>query len=374
MNHISILIVDDDLVKISSIIKTIREIYNETLSISQASCVQEAIENLQSKEFHLLITDLQMPLKHDDSKPNNNGGKSLVKNIYRARNKVNVPMYIVGLTQFKELKNDFEGVWKVWHYDPRQSEWKENMRDLIHHISLVKSRVLMPKIETIFVEGPIDKKIIEATISNYFKEQSDNIYIDTIKYGGGASWVERQLFIWAKSLITDAAPGEYLKAVGIFDNDDAGIKAIVNLRKSIPINTAEDRTFSIIKNSYKYSPILKSIKTKGITFPTVVEDLIDIECWKEAMDKGWLTGRNLNSIKINDSILALSIESINEDELKKRNFTNEEILIITHKVNDEYKKKFSNLVCMSDQRVLIPIKYLMEDVFVKLNKNLQYDR
>lgn len=107
---------DDDLNKISSIINTIKEVFSETLSISQASCVQEAVENLQKKEFHLLITDLQMPLKYDDE-PNDNGGKSLIKELYKRKNKINVPMYIVGLTQFENLKNTFDGVWKIWHFD-----------------------------------------------------------------------------------------------------------------------------------------------------------------------------------------------------------------------------------------------------------------
>src|SRR5690606_7820920 len=111
MNHISILIVDDDLNKISSIIKTVKEVFTETLSISQAVCVQEAIEDLQSKEFHLLITDLQMPLKYDDLNVDDNGGKSLIKALYKKKNNINIPMYIVGLTQFVELKNTYEGVW-----------------------------------------------------------------------------------------------------------------------------------------------------------------------------------------------------------------------------------------------------------------------
>ena len=56
MNHISLLIVDDDLNKISSIIKTIKEVFSETLIIHQASCVQEAIENLQKKDLKYLKT------------------------------------------------------------------------------------------------------------------------------------------------------------------------------------------------------------------------------------------------------------------------------------------------------------------------------
>ncbi|MFH6998881.1 hypothetical protein ACHRVZ_13165 [Flavobacterium sp. FlaQc-57] len=365
MNHISILIVDDDLNKISSIITTIKEVFSETLSISQASCVQEAIENLQKKEFHLLITDLQMPLKYDDE-PNDNGGKSLIKQLYKKRNKVNVPMYIVGLTQFEDLKNTYDGVWKIWHFDASSETWKNNLRDLIHHISLVKSRVKTDKIETIFVEGPTDKKIIECCFHHFFEDHIHKIYIDTINYGGGASWVERQLFIWAKSLSTKSNEEVYLKAVGIFDDDVAGRSSIENIKAQIDINSAEFKTFSIIKNCYKYSIILKSIKSKGISFPTTIEDLISIECWKLANEKGWLAQRDLNKIEIDHKILNIKNDELTIDILKDNNFTDDEILQITNKINDDYKKQFGTMVCELDKTFLLSIKYLLIDVLKKL--------
>lgn len=365
MNHISILVVDDDLNKISSIIKTIKEVYSETLSISQAICVQEAVENLQTKEFHLLITDLQMPLKYDDE-PNDNGGKSLIKELYRKRNNINVPMFIVGLTQFEELKNTFEGVWKIWHYDSSSEIWKINLRDLIHHISLVKSRVKTKKIETIFVEGPTDKKIIESGFRHYFEEHADKVFIDTINYGGGASWVERQLFIWAKSLSLKSSGADYLKAVGIFDDDHAGRIGIENIKNQINSNSAESKTFSIIKSNYKYSIILKSIRKKGISFPTTIEDLIAIDCWKLADVNGWLEKRDLKKINIDNSILNLSIEELTSEILKENQFSEEEILQITMKVKDDYKKQFCNLACNSDKGFLLSINYLIIDVLEKL--------
>src|SRR5690606_16829220 len=135
--------------------------------------------------------------------------------------------------------------------------------DLIHHISLVKSRVKANKIETVFVEGPTDKKILESGIKYFFEEYLDKVFIDTINYGGGVAWVERQLFIWAKSLTTKKTADVYLKAVGLFDDDKAGNLGIESIRKQIDSDSAEFKTFSIIKSSSKYSVFLKSIKNKG---------------------------------------------------------------------------------------------------------------
>lgn len=361
MSFISILIVDDDLNKISSIISAIKESISETLSINQASSVQEAIEHLQNKEFHLLITDLRMPIKHDDF-PNDEGGQALVKSLYRKKTKANIPMYIVGLTQFMELKEDLKSVWKVWHYDGSQENWKNSLRDLIYHISLVKSRIGVEKIETLFVEGTTDKKIIKSTINKFYPEKSKLLFIDTIQYGGGASWVERQLFIWGKLLAIKQNTTEYLKAVGLFDDDKAGRDSINKVRSLIEINTAESKTFYIRKCSAKYSPILKSIKKKGITFPTVIEDLLSESFWKKSRDKGWLEKRNLDNIVVNKEIINLkkNIE-INEETLEKYGFTSLERLVIIYKINDNFKKPFSNLILESERDLLLPIKYLIDD-------------
>lgn len=367
MSFISILIVDDDLKKITSIINAIKETISETLSINQASCVQEAIEYLQRKEFHLLITDLKMPIKHDDS-PDDSGGESLVRSLYRRKTKANVPMYIIGLTQFIELKKDLKNVWNVWYYDASEEKWKESLRDLIFHISLVKSRINVEKIETLFVEGTTDKKIIKSTISKFYPKKEKLLFIDTLKFGGGASWVERQLFIWGKQLAIKTNDNKYLKAIGLFDDDKAGKDSIEKLRNLIDINSAESKTFIIRKCSAKYSPILKSIKKKGITFSTVIEDLLSEFFWEQAKKNEWLEKRDLTNIVIDDAKISLSIKSdFTEDRLEKFGFTKLEALIILYKIGDDYKKPFAKLIMESDKELLMPIKYLVDDFFESLS-------
>lgn len=359
MNHISVLIVDDDLNKISSIITAIKKGLTEPISLSQASCVQEAIENLQNKEFHLLITDLNMPLKYD-SPENDSAGLSLIKNLYKKKTKANVPMYIIGLTQYEELIIDLQGVWKVLHYDPSSENWKNSLRDLIFHIKLVKSRINVKKIETVFVEGVTDKTIINSGLLKFYPEQAKHIYIDTIKQGAGASWVERQLFIWAKSLVLNEGEGNYIKAIGLFDNDKAGLNAIDKLNSTIIPNSAESKTFTIKKCGYKYSPILKSINSKGISFPTVIEDLLSEEFWNYSKDNNWLVRRNLNYLVL-EKRLNLKLEEINEDKLIEIGLSKLETMIVLYKINDNYKMKFANHVTSSEKANLMPIKYLIKD-------------
>jgi CheY-like chemotaxis protein len=364
MKHINILIVDDDFAKISSIIKTIREEFSDNLSITQAQSVQEAIENLQKKEFHVLITDFLMPLRPGE-RPVDDGGIALIKSLYKKKNKINLPLYVVGLTQFPELKDLYNGVWKVWHYDPSEELWRNNIRDLIHHVSLIKSRVIAEKIETLFVEGTTDKRILEKAIGLIYPNLAMNINIETVHFGGGASWVERQLFIWAKSLQKKSGTADYLKAIGLFDNDEAGNKSIAKIRKEINPDSAEIKAFHIMKVSAKYSVLLKNIKAKGIAFPTAIEDLFPASLFKIAQKNNWLIARNPNHFEIDKNVLNLTNVDISNENLVKKNFTADEILITYYKVNDDFKEEFTKLALEIPEEDFQSIVFLLKDIFEK---------
>ncbi len=371
MSQISILIVDDDLPKITSIITTIKDVVNDSLHIKQASCVQEAVEVLQNDQFHLLITDLNMPLKYDDQS-NVNGGQSLLRSIYKISNKLNVPMYIVGLTQFPALGQQYKGVWKIWHYDSTSEDWKINLRDLIFHITLVKSRINSEKIETVFVEGPSDKILLRTGLNFFFNNLSHQINIETIKYGGGASWVERQLFIWSKSLSKRNGQEGYLKSIGLFDDDEAGRKSIINLRHTINCDSAESKTFSVVKAGYQFSPILKSIKSKGISFDTTIEDLLSISCWKIAIKRGWTENRNPSELVINANSIDSGESIINNHFLDENKFTEEELLLISNKIIVKHKLAFIQLACSNEFiRDQDSTKFILEEVINKLKLTLK---
>lgn len=364
MSHINILIVDDDLEKITVIIATLRKVVQDTLSISQANCVQDALEYLKEKEFHLLITDFNMPLRFD-TPPDRSGGLNLIRAIYKTRNNLNVPLYIVCLTQFKDLKGNYDGVWKVWFYDNTDDSWQNKLREIVFHISLIKTRIISDKIETLFVEGYTDKRIIETTIKYYFPSILNKVKIEAINYGGGASWVERQIVIWGKTLTKNSAGNNYLKAVALFDDDDAGYNAIENVNRLIDINSAERKTFSILTSCYKYSILLKSIKSKGISLQTTIEDLFPIECYKIAKTKGWLSNRNTNTITIDFNKLKIEKSCLNYKTLNEHGFTDDEIIIILSKIDNDCKNKFCELVT-NDFNNLLFVSYLVKNIIIKL--------
>ena len=369
MNNISVLIADDDLNKISVIIETMKLSSDQVLIIKQASNVQEAMEWLSKYEFHLLITDLLMPLKYDSS-PDPRGGESLIKNMYRRKNKVKVPMYIIGLTQFDHLQNQFNGVWQVWHFDMASESWKIKIRDLIFHISLISTRIIVNKTETIFAEGPLDRDILIESFRRFFPKELELVSVETRDYGGGASWVERQLVIWAKSLTEKQEANGYLKAIGIFDNDNAGTQAVERVKLMVGENTAEAKTFSVIKCSYKFSPLLKSIRSKGLSFPTTMEEMISIDIWREAKAKSWLVSRDSQYYSIDSNILSLTKDTITSENLAKYGFDEDQQLISLYKIDDKYKDEFKKLTLSKGfeekKQVLASIGYILQEVLIKL--------
>lgn len=354
--NISILIVDDDMNKIQNIISTIKEkIKDEPLKIDQAISISEAKDYLLKNKYHLLISDLQMPL-HFGEELLPKGGEILLKEIYKSRNKLNVPLYIIGLTQHVEFTANFNNLWKVLHFNMGAEDWKVYLRDLIFHITLIKDNLHQYIIETIFVEGVNDFKLLQKATEIYFENYVSMFKIEYVDFGGGTNWVARKIKLWAYSL-NKKDNNQPLKAVGLLDNDLPGLTTINQLEVDINENSAEWKTFSLLKTAFKYSPILKSIKSKDIEFYSTMEDLIGIEIWKKAYEKNWLELRTRESF--------IGIENVNMDLLKSRELTDDEILQTLYKVKDDYKDKFTNLA-LANSESLISISYLLKDCIEKL--------
>lgn len=355
--NISIIIVDDDLNKIYNIIKTIKEVTETPISYHQAESISEANDYLKENKYHLLISDILMPL-HKQGDLLNNGGEILVKELYKVRKGFKMPLYIVGLTQFKEYIGNFNKLWKVLIYDPANEEWKIYLRDLIAHIIQIKDYLATNLLETIFVEGISDKIVLEKALKLYFPDIETKLLIDSIKYGGGASWVERKTLIWAKSL-NKSEDGKYIKAIGLFDNDTSGLKSLNNVLELIDEKSAEYNTFSLVKTEKKFSVFLKEISKKGLEIFTTIEDLVDVDVWRDANEKGWLEKRPTSSFINIDEV------NITEEYFKTLGLNEDQVFKVLHCVKDENKIGFANLAGESKAN-LLEVSYLLEHCLEKL--------
>lgn len=365
---ITILIVDDDINKISKIILSAMNATTYNVEIRQASNVQEALEMMKQYHFHLLITDLLMPLRKNE-RPLEIGGSYLLKEVYKTRNKVNIPLYTVGLTSYDYDAASFSNIWNVWHFAADDSQWELKLRDLIFHIGLINGKIVKEKMPTLFVEGPTDKTIIELATNLFFPDKKNLFVIETIKFGGGSSWVERQLVIWAKTLFK--MPDEsYLQAVGLFDHDSASHRSITDIDQQIPHDSAGRSTFTILKLDKKYAKHLIPCYKGGMMIPITLEEMYSPKCWSYATEQGWLKQRKLTEDLLQDPTKWDRTNQSLTDYTNSLALNEDEIVYVQKKFDDDQKLKMTNYILGLSQEeqisILSSFESLLTDIFKKL--------
>lgn len=325
-----ILIVDDSIPKLAEVTTLIRSVSNSFIVDSCVDCIS-ALQKLTSK-YDLIILDILLPMRASEN-PDNGAAKFIIDRIYRDT-RLKPPTYILCLTQFEEYLDDIHPIWRVIRYDPTSIIWKEAIREILVYISRQYSsddRIIIDKMPTIFVEGRNDDFIISEALRLYFPDAAKNIKIKS-EVGAGADWVTRQLVIWSHSL-PRSEDNEYIKSVGIYDNDAKGKEAIEEFKRSISVNSAEYQCVNIFKYSASDARHLIPIYKKGISLPIAIEEMFEYMHWKKAFESAWLENRNNIDMLLKDPSnwdkmtmsLKQHINSIGltvEEELYLMRFTN----------------------------------------------------
>ncbi|HQQ97969.1 MAG TPA: response regulator [Cyclobacteriaceae bacterium] len=224
-----ILIVDDDNSKIAHIVSEIHGAY-EDLQIETEIDITGAIKRVSQTKFDLLIADLLLPVRAGQS-PDEQGGLRLVQEINRNKN-LKSPNFIIGVTQYEEARTKFPLMWNVLVYSPSKNEWRDSLKELIHHIvksSKSKADLDQPHLPTIYVEGKTDAVIFEETLRIFFPELVNRLRIQS---EGGANLVIKKLIVWAFTL-SRGSNGHYVKAIGLLDGDNASDEAKIEFFKHV---------------------------------------------------------------------------------------------------------------------------------------------
>lgn len=285
----NILIIDDDTNKIKDIVKTISET-KKKVNVDTREDIVSAVEALTKTQYHIIIVDMQLPVRKGSSLKSD-GGKHLVTEIYRKK-KCILPYLIIGLTQYDELKGNFPVLWKIVTYSGT-SNWRIMIHSAVDHVNRLLSQPSILKkvnIPTVFVEGESDKLLLELAFKLFSPEFLDKINIEFQK-SGGASWVKNQIVAWAFTN-NKFENGNPIMAVGLFDNDKAGLYAINETRKLLENESAAKKTFKIVKLSTKYSLVARSMYQKGIKVPITLEEILSPKIWTHGHQNGLLVRRN----------------------------------------------------------------------------------
>lgn len=340
---IRVLIIDDNNIKLIKIVEAIRLVYTD-LIIDTAIDLLNAKIQLNSNIYDLLILDIQLPNKFG-GEIIQDGGIKLLREL-KVSKSLMVPKYIIGLTAYKNDESSFSDIWPLIEFDSKKTAWLEIIKEYIIHISKVNKYEPTENvpIETIFLEGQTDLKLFKESLILFKPELKDKIQLKATK-GGGAKWVERQIISWAFSLPKRKNSDNYIKAIGLFDNDESGNFSKSEINRIISSDTAQATTFKSFSLDYKYAKHLLPLLKKGIKIPIALEELFISKYWKYALSKNWLEIRNNNNDYIEDPKDWNKFSMSLEDYMKGKGLSEDELLY-TWKFKNQYKNDFVDYILM----------------------------
>ncbi len=357
-----ILIVDDDNSKIAHIVSEIRGAY-EDLQIETEIDITGAIKRVSQTKFDLLIVDLLLPVRAGQT-PDEQGGSRLVQEINRNKS-LKSPNFIIGVTQYEEFRTKFPSMWNVLIYSPSKNEWRESLKEIIHHIdkaSQSKADIDQPHLPTIYVEGKTDALILEETLRIFFPELVNKL---RIQFEGGANLVIKKLIVWAFSLSRDSG-GQYVKAIGLLDGDKASEEAKGEFYKHVNTEHVGYKLCKIFQLSTQYAKATVPLFKKGVAIHINMEDLFPAEVLLEAEAQRWLEPKVIDDPKGWDKDLMSR-----KDHLLSLNFEKNESIYL-QKVKLFHKEDFCKSVLkLSDEEkgaVLSNFKIVMDEVIDYLFK------
>lgn len=291
-----VLIVDDSLDKISELSKVIYEI-DPQAHIETCENISNAILCLtEGGFFNLAVIDLFLPLRKNEE-PKKNGGEKLLNEIYRKKQTLKIPNYIIGFSQYEENSSSFSPIWNVIRYCANNStNWKNSLKTLLNHIDSTKFVQILDEIvlPTIFVEGLTDQYYIKQAIEIFFADSLDRVKVISQK-NAGANWVANQIPIWAMKLQKDIG-GSYIKAIGLLDSDEAGNIAKSNIEnRNLTDNEKQCCTLYQIKPNYNLD--ILEFYQKKCKIEIEIESLFPLNILNYAESNNWLEHRSKTFIE-----------------------------------------------------------------------------
>lgn len=253
---LSILLVDDDPVKIRSIKSALKEVDNfQKLDVDVASDRKQAKKLLLDKQYDLLILDISLPEEFGEN-PESDGGVKFLEEISLAPDFI-APFHIIGLTAYPELKavhgDSFsDSLWHLIVYEPQYDRWKTQLKKHIDYLIKSKNEIKNPS----NIKYDYDLAIITAL---YKVELEEVLKLDT-------NWVELKL-----------QNDHTVYYTGFFEKDGKRIKVVAAAADQMGLTASTLTCQKLIHNFRpKYlimTGIAAGIKGKGNFGDIVVADL-----------------------------------------------------------------------------------------------------
>ena len=358
------LIVDDSILKITELSKVIFEDF-PTANVITSESIENAIKILSKEEtFNVIFIDLYLPIKQNEFAIED-GGKKLLSEIYRKKDSLNLPNYVLGFSQYEVEDNDFSSIWKVVNYKSNSDDWKSQIKNLLTHLKYSnfinnENELILPRV---FVEGLTDKFYLETACDLFFKEHIGKFEIVS-QENAGANWVGSQMSITAIKLAKDAS-NEYIKSIGILDSDEAGNKAKKDFESR---NLTENEKKCCVCHQLKvnYNPDIVKFYRNGCKIEIEIESLFPIEIYLHAENEKWLEHRTKTFVED-----PTDWEQHNETSIAyiNRKLGNDNLSLYVKKVTIGKKNTFRKHIASLENKeeIFKNFKPLLQDILDKLN-------
>lgn len=359
-----VLIVDDSIEKISALSKEIYEIVPHA-HIETCENITNAILCLsESNFFNLAVIDLFLPFRSNEV-PKKNGGEILLNEIYRKKQTLKIPNYIIGFSQYEDDATSFSPIWNVIKYcSNNSSQWKNSFKTLINHIHSTEFVNMSDDniLPSVFVEGLTDQFYLREAIEVFYKDYEKELNVISQK-NAGANWVANQIPIWAMKLQKDQE-GKYIKAIGLLDSDEAGNIAKINIEKrNLTDNEKQCCGLYQLKPNFNLD-ILEFYKNK-CKIELEIESLFPLFILEYAESQNWLEFRTQTFIEPPSDWKQHEETSI--QYISKKNISDAKLLYLK-KVKIEKKMAFCKYVESLDNKELVyqNFKILIEELLRKI--------
>ena len=187
---------------------------------------------------------------------------------------------------------------------PFVAELKAKHDDLQKQIIRVRE-IAEKRKPTLFVEGPTDVIILKKCIAVFYPEKQDYCLISSGHDGeyGSAAAVSSRALAWALEMKHRPSQNR-IKAVALFDQDDAGDEARKELGDAIrKLNLKTEGILKIIP--LPTSPFIIDLRKAGFQISNSLESYYTNEFWEFADKRSWLEesenlGRLLSAKQVNE--------------------------------------------------------------------------
>ena len=241
-------------------------------------------------------------------------------------------------------------------------EERQKNKELATEVKQLRSEIDKNNVPHIFLEGDSDRIIFRKAVSVFFPEHAGNITILSSRDRGGARFVKKSLLHWDMIQYSEKQ-NERIKAIGIFDHDEAGLKAKKEVSNII---ATSDYTFCRTYQTEREGHLLDLVKS-GINLPFELESFYSPKLMDAISENDWLEDRQkIHEILHDELIEDLANNSTIIDDLYDSKYE----LYVKKEIKEICKIRVAEFIANSSPEDVEEYLYLFKPLLASVLKEI----